>query len=314
MKLVVINQLSPEKEKELASTVPGLSVEWYKTPKEAISHVQDADVIAMWGFQEAEPLLAAAPKVKWIHSLSDGVERLLSPSMMTRPIVLTNSRGIHDVAVAEHTFALLLALTRALPTAIRQQEKGIWKRSKAFLLSGKTVVIVGFGSIGRAIAKRLSPFGCHIIGVKRTVTPEPLADEVVPTAEIETVLPHADVVIAALPATPDTSHFFDTHLFSLMKESAYFINIARASIVDKKALAKALQQGPLAGAGIDVFSKEPLPPNHPFWMLENVIMTPHVASWTPDTWSRLLQLLQENLRAFYEGRPLQNEVNKEKGY
>lgn len=314
MKLIIINKLSPEKQKEFETFIPGLSVEWYLSPEEALPHVHDADIIALWGFQNVEPLLQAAPQVKWIHSLSDGVERLLSPSMLNRSILLTNSRGVHDIAVAEHTIALLLALTRSIPTTIRQQEQHIWKRPRAFLLHGKTIAIIGYGNIGRAIAKRLQGFNCHIIAVKNHHTKEDGVNEIYTTNEINQVLPKADVTIAALPSTPETDQFFDSEKFNLMKENSYFINIARASIVNEKDLLAALTSGHLSGAGLDVFNKEPLPYEHPFWAMKQVIITPHVASWTPDTWQRLLELLKSNLKAFYESKPLKNIVDKGKGY
>lgn len=314
MKLVVINKLTNQWISDLQASVPGCVVESYPSPKDALPHVSDADAIAMWGFQNAEPILNAAPNVRWIHSLSDGVERLLSPSMLKRPVILTNSHGIHDRTVAEHTMALLLGLSRQLPQAVRQQNARTWKRPKSFSIYKKTIVIVGFGGIGRAIAQRAKGFETKILAVKKHISEELFADKVYTTEEIDKVLPLADIVIAALPATNDTEHFFNEERFSLMKESALFINIARASIVDENALLHALQEKKLAGAALDVFSKEPLPEDHPFWSMENVIITPHVASFTSDSWERILHLLKENFISFSTGLPLVNEINKEKGY
>ena len=154
MKLVIINTLSEDKIKSLKKAVPGAIVESYKSPKEAIPHVADADAIAMWGFQDVEPILAAGPNIRWVHSLSDGVERLLSPSMLSRPIHLTNSHGVHGRAVSEHTLALLLAWMRRIPDAVRHQSAHEWIRPRGDTLFGKTILIVGFGSIGRALAER----------------------------------------------------------------------------------------------------------------------------------------------------------------
>lgn len=146
MKLVVINKLSDEKIDALKKAVPGSVVEAYKSPKEALPHVADADAIALWGFQDVEPLLQAAPHVRWVHSLSDGVEKLLTPSMMERPIILTNSHGVHDRAVSEHTMALLLSWFRRIPDAVRSQSAHTWSRPHGESLFGKTILIVGFGS------------------------------------------------------------------------------------------------------------------------------------------------------------------------
>ena len=167
MKLVIINPLSEDKIKSLKKAVPGAIVESYKSPKEAIPHVADADAIAMWGFQDVEPILAAGPNIRWVHSLSDGVERLLSPSMLSRPIHLTNSHGVHDRAVSEHTLALLLAWMRRIPDAVRHQSAHEWIRPRGDTLFGKTILIVGFGSIGRAIAQRAKVFETRILAVKK---------------------------------------------------------------------------------------------------------------------------------------------------
>lgn len=314
MKLVIINNVSDKKISEIRDSVQDSVVECYPTPKEALPHVFDADAIAMWGFQNAQPLLEAAPHVRWVHSLSDGVERLLTKDMMERPILLTNSHGIHDRSVAEHTMALLLGLSRNLPKAVRQQEAKIWERQRSVSLFGKTIAIIGFGSIGRTIAQRAKVFETNILAVKKHLSVELFADKVYTTEQLDDVLPQADIVIAALPSTPDTDNFFGKKEFSLMKKTAFFINIARASIVDEPALIEALQNQYIAGAALDVFSKEPLPESHPFWTIDNVIMTPHVASFVPDFWDRLLLLLKDNFIAFSKGESLFNEIDKKKGY
>lgn len=314
MKLVVVNKLSDEKIEALKNAVPGAVVEAYKSPKEALPHVSDADAIALWGFQNVEPLLEAAPNVRWVHSLSDGVEKLLTKSMIGRPITLTNSHGIHDRAVSEHTMAMLLSWYRRIPDAVRNQSKNQWVRPKSETLFGKTILIVGFGSIGRAIAQRAKVFETRVIAIKKHVTQELFADHVYNETELLSVLPEADIVIAALPATPETDGFFGEKEFKAMKKSALFLNIARASIVDENALITALKEGTIAGACSDVFSSEPLPEDHPFWKMENVIMTPHIASMVPDFWDKLTKLLEENFVLFSRGEKLFNEIDKQKGY
>ena len=314
MKLVVVNTLSPEKIQALQEAVPGSIVESYKSPKEALPHVADADAIALWGFQNVEPLLQAAPHVRWVHSLSDGVEKLLTPSMMQRPIILTNSHGIHDRAVSEHTMALLLSWFRRIPEAVRNQSAHQWARPHGDSLFGKTILIVGFGGIGRAIAQRAKIFETRVFGVKKHLSRELFADHIFTQEEIMDVLPKADVVIAALPSTAETEKFFDAEKFRAMKKSALFINIARASVVDEQALIEAMQSGKIAGACMDVFSKEPLPADHPFWNMKNVIMTPHIASMVPDFWHKLLSLLKTNFSAFNRQELMLNVIDKKKGY
>lgn len=314
MKLVVANPLSDEKIKQLEKAVPGAVVEAYRNPKEALPHVGDADALALWGFQDVEPLLQAGPHIRWVHSLSDGVEKLLTPSMMERPILLTNSHGVHDRAVSEHTLALLLSWFRRIPDAVRHQAAHEWVRPHGESLFGKTILIVGFGSIGRAIAQRAKVFETHILAVKKHLSTEMFADHVYTEEQLLEILPQADIVIAALPSTPETENFFGKEEFQAMKPSALFINIARASVVDETALIEALQNKEIAGACMDVFSKEPLPPDHPFWSMDNVIMTPHIASMVPDFWHKLTSLLQTNFIAFSRGERLMNVVDKKKGY
>lgn len=314
MKLVVVNPLSSDRISALEGAAPGTSVISCKTVAEAIPLVADADAIALWGFQDVEPLLQAGPKIRWVHSLSDGVEKLLTPSMLSRPILLTNSHGVHDRSVSEHAMALILSFLRRIPEAVRNQDARIWKRPRPELLADKTIAIIGFGGIGRAIAKRAKAFDTHIIAVKKQITSELFADEVMDNSQTMDALAKADIVIAALPSTPDTEQFFGTAEFNSMKKGALFINIARASIVDESALLSALDSGHLSGACLDVFSKEPLPADHSFWDHKQILMTTHIASMIPDFWDRLLLLLKNNLTSFSKGEPLLNMVDKEKGY
>lgn len=313
-KLIVINRLSPERIAAISEAVPGSSVESYDSVAAAVPHVSDADALAVWGFTDIRPLLEAAPHIKWVHSLSDGVEKLLCPPLLENPIALTNSRGIHDKPVAEHIMALLLAWTRKIPDAVRSQDKHEWKRLKAGSVYGKTTVIAGFGGIGRAAAERAKSFGIKIIAVKKHRSDELFADQVYTTAELDQVLPKADYIICALPATEETAAYFKKEHFAMMKPSSLFINIARGSIIDENGLIESLKTGHPGGAALDVFMQEPLPPDHPLWTAPNVLITPHMASMVPDFWDKLLHLLTENFAAFSRGDSLINQVDKTKGY
>ena len=250
-----------------------------------------------------------------INSL-DGVicTGTFTKDMLKRPIILTNSHGIHDHAVADHTLALLLSLVRCLPIMIRQQDQKIWKRPKTDSLYQKTVAIIGYGSIGKAIAQRIKGFNTKILAVKENISDDPFTDQVYTADQIKDVLPKADITIAALPSTPETNEFFGKKEFSLMKKTSFFINIARASVVNENALVEALSEHRIAGAALDVFEKEPLPENHPFWSMKNVILSPHSASFTPDSWNHVFELLKNNFIAFSKGEKLTNEINKTKGY
>ena len=314
MKLIVINKLSADKAADIAAAVPGSSVECYASTAEAVPHAAEADAVATWGFMPVDRLLAAGPHIRWVHSLSDGVEALLCPALVNGNILLTNSHGIHDKPVAEHVMSMILAWSRALPVFIRQQEQHSWKRARTDSVYGKSIAIIGFGGIGRAVAERAKAFGMKVYAVKRRRSDELFADRVYSTGEISDVLPLADYVVCALPATKDTEGYFQAEHFKAMKKTAFFINIARGSIIDETALVHALQKKEIAGAGLDVFSKEPLPPDHPLWSMENVILTPHTGSMVPDFWPKLLKLLKDNFVSFAAGSPLMNIVDKTKGY
>lgn len=313
-KLIIINRLSSEKTAAIAGAVPGSVVEAYDSVAAAVPHVSDADALAVWGFTDIRPLLENAPRIQWVHSLSDGVEKLLCPALLKNSIVLTNSRGIHDKPVAEHIMALLLAWTRKIPDAVRFQDQHEWKRLKAGSVYGKTAVIVGFGGIGRAAAERAKSFGMKIIAVKKHRSDELFADQVCTAEELDQVLPQADYIICALPATEETAAYFKKEHFAMMKPSALFINIARGSIIDEKGLIESLRGGHPGGAALDVFTKEPLPPDHPLWSMKQVMITPHMASMVPDFWAKLLHLLTENFIAFNRGDSLINQVDKTRGY
>ncbi|WP_437203010.1 D-2-hydroxyacid dehydrogenase [Planctomicrobium sp. SH664] len=266
--------------------------------------------------------LAKADKLVWIQVPSAGVERFatMEPLASNDKIVLTNFRGVHGPTIADHSMAMLLAVTRELPiTAAPDARRGSGRRKEAgpgpIALEGKTMLVVGLGGIGTEIAQRAHGFGMRVIGTRRSDSPSPdYIAKVGKPQDLLSMLPEADVVAIAVPLTPETENLFNAEAFAAMKPNSYLINIARGKIVDTNALLQALESGKLAGAGLDVTDPEPLPQDHPLRKFTNVVVTPHVAGHSQVTRERGAALLQENLRRFGAGEPLLNVVDKKAGY
>ncbi|TMQ10706.1 MAG: D-2-hydroxyacid dehydrogenase [Deltaproteobacteria bacterium] len=256
------------------------------------------------------------------ESQSAGVEHYLAIKELADSdrIVLTNMRGVHGPAIADHVFAMLLALTRDLPAHLAGRAQGKWNPDgsgvlKPIALKGRTLLVVGLGGVGSEIARRGHGFEMRVIATRRGDDPAPdFVERVGKPQELTAMLPSADVVAIAVPLTAETTHLFDRAAFAAMKPGSYLVNIARGKVVDTDALVAALTSGKLAGACLDVTDPEPLPPGHPLWKLANVVITPHVASDAELTDDRRFALFAENLRRFDAGEPLLNVVDKRAGY
>jgi len=260
--------------------------------------------------------VAQCSELRWYHALSAGVDDLPLQQFAKQHVKLTNSSGIHGIPMAEQVMGMMLMFSRNLHSYVRNQLNQEWSRDYPKLdeLYGKTLCIVGAGRIGQAVAERAKAFGMHVLGVKRTAEALPNFDEVVSTAYLKQVLAKSDYVLLLIPLTESTRHFFRREHFQWMKPTAIFLNFARGDVVDEDGLVQALEERSIAGAGIDVTSKEPLPMKHPLWEFSNVILTPHVAGVSQLYYDRAFKLFAENYREWVAGRPLPNEVNLELGY
>ena len=276
-------------------------------------HAADAHVLG-------EELLAAASELCWVQAWSAGVDRYLALEGLRESdrIVFTNMKGMHGPVIAEHVFALLLALTRDLPAFHAAQRESRWDRragSRMTSLAGKTMLVAGMGGIGGEIARRAHGFDMRVLATVRTPRPASEWCDRLGTAEdLDAFLPEADVVAIALPLTPETEGLFDAARLALMKGGAILVNIGRGRIVDTDALLAALDSGHLGGACLDVTDPEPLPPDHPLWRQERVLITPHTSSHAELTGERRQALFEENLRRFSRGEPLLNVVDRRAGY
>jgi phosphoglycerate dehydrogenase-like enzyme len=252
------------------------------------------------------------PKLKWVHVLSAGVDEVLP--YLPKEVTITATHGIQAEAVADHAFALLLALSRGI-ARFRDHKKALWDRTVPVdELFGKTMVIIGLGEVGRAVARRAKGFGLRVVGASRAGTPVPGVEQVLSVDRLPEVLPQAQVLLLCAPLTEKTRGLIGAGELALLPQGALLINVARGGVVDEEALIHALQVGHLAGAGLDVFSCEPLPPDSPLWHMDQVIVTPHVAGLSPHYTERAIKKFAENLDRYLRGEPLLGTVDPKAGY
>lgn len=276
----------------------------------------EAEVLVIFGWEElAEETLRLYPRLRWIQAMSAGVDRLPLRTLAEREIVLTNVRGVHQIQMSEHIMWSMLTLVRQGHAYVRQQEKKIWDPMiRLDELYGKTVCIVGAGSIGEATAAKCRTFGMKVLGISRTGAEHPAYDRMGALERLPEFLGESDIVVVILPLTPETTGFFDAGRFAEMKRGAYFINVARGPVVDENALIEALNSGQIQAAALDVFVEEPLPTESPFWAMKNVLLTPHIAGRSPHYTERVFEVFFENLRRYPHVASMLNIINLEKGY
>jgi phosphoglycerate dehydrogenase-like enzyme len=264
-------------------------------------------------------LFEAAPRLRWVHAITSGVDMFLYPEFVRSPVLLTGEKGLVGEHLADHGFGLLLALTRKIAAAQALGHQA-WQHREALRrdeleLTGATMGIVGLGGTGRAMARRAAAFGMLCIAVDRdAVPPAPEVPEVWPAARLPELLGASDVVAICCPLTRETRGLFDATTFDLIRPGAFLVNVTRGEVMDEAALVAALTVGHLRGAALDVAPREPLPPESELWRLPNVVMTPHTAGASQFRAARNLERFIANLRLLREGRPLQGMVDKGLGY
>lgn len=277
-----------------------------------LEEARAAEVIV--GFRPLREAALRAAALRWVHSTGAGVENLCRDVAGT-DIIVTNSH-VHGDVISEHVMAFVLAHGRRLPTAMARQAEGRWTRDGAVgtVLRGRTMGILGLGTIGTELARRAAAFGMRVWGVRRSGAAVPGVDRVVGPQAIDEVLRVADVLAITLPLTPETRGLVAARELALLPRGAFVVNVGRGGLVDEAALAAAIQSGHLAGAGLDVFEQEPLPPSSPLWHLPGVIITPHVGGSSPGFLDRAVPFFCENLRRYIVGEPLLNRVDVARGY
>jgi phosphoglycerate dehydrogenase-like enzyme len=269
------------------------------------------------GRKLVEPVLALAPAVRWIHSRSAGVEYLMFPAITKSAVPLTNARGVYSSALGEFVMAAVLFFAKDLRRMLKSQAAGTWDPFDVDWAQGKAMGIVGYGDIGRAAAERARAFGMRVLALRRDVEAargDPLVDEVFPLDRRGDLMAASDYVVVAAPLTPETRGLVGAAEIAAMRPSAVLINVGRGPVVDEAALVAALQEGRIRGAALDVFDKEPLPADHPFYRLENVLLSPHCADNTPGWLESSMRFFLQNLERFRKGESLLNLVDKTRGY
>jgi phosphoglycerate dehydrogenase-like enzyme len=319
IRILTTAALEPHEIEKITAAAPNVEMIVAKSPTEFRQRLPNAEVV-LGNLTGAD--LALASKVRWVQTGAAGVESL-DREFMASPIVLTNTARTFAPAITETAMGLLLCLTRGITTlympqfAKRQMKAvGTVKSADHVELAGRTMGIVGMGGIGSALARRAHDgFDMRIVGTDARPLPKPeYVAELRDPSWFTAMVPQVDVLVAAAPHTPLTERMFNEQVFRSMKKTAYFLALSRGRLFDDLALVKALKEGWIAGAGLDVFPQEPPPADHPIFDCRTVVMTAHTSGWSPDRQVRLIDLYAENVRRYAIGAPLMNVVDKKAGY
>ena len=323
IKLLVIGPPGHPSLRTLDSLKDAAEIAVGDTPEFLNEHAAEAEVVLYTGlegktlpFAEIWPHLAS---IKWVHSLSAGVEKYMIPAFVESPVPLTNARGVFKRSLADFAILGILYFTKKVRRLVESQRAHKWENFGVGWVPDKVVGIVGYGEIGQECGRLAKAMGMKVHAVRRNPErskEDPLLERVFPSAQLHEMLQEVDVVIAAAPLTHNTRHMLSDSEFNAMKRSAIVINVGRGPVIDEAALIRALQAKTIAGAALDVFEEEPLPPTSPLWDMENVLISPHCTDRTenPDWQELSVQLFLRNFEHYRKGEPLENVVDKKAGY
>lgn len=278
-----------------------------------------AEVILNWRSDALllEKIWPMAERVRWVHTRSAGLDGMLFRELVQSPVTLTNARGVFSEILGEFTIGAVLFFAKGFRRLVTSQMAGKWDPFDVVEIRGQTLGLVGYGDIGRSVARRAHALGMNIVALRRRpelTRDDPYVSQVFPPERKHQMLAQSDYVVVVTPLTPESRGMIGAPEFEVMKPSAVLINIARGPVVDEPALVRALRERRIRGAALDVFDTEPLPAGHPFYMLDNVLLSPHSADQTSDWKERTMRLFLENFRRYRGGEPLLNVVNKKLGY
>lgn len=299
---------------EIRDAFPQVQFEFHKGIKEELFF--DAEIFITYGEDLTEDLILQADKLKWIMVMSAGLEKMPFDACRKRGILVTNARGIHKIPMAEFTIGLMLQYSKQMKRLWENEKNQDWDRRLPMgELHGKTVLILGIGAIGGEVARLAKAFNMKTIGVNRSGDKVEWADEIHTISTFTDALPESDFIVSVLPSTGETKHFLDASHFEMMKESSVFINIGRGDLVDESVLLEAMRQKKIAHAFLDVFYKEPLGQDHPFWKMDNVTVTPHISSLTKNYLPRSFVIFKHNMNVYMKKEnDYINVINLERGY
>ncbi len=317
MKIVSSAKISPKHQERLKEKFPKGDFYFFDNMQEATNELETADILITYGVDVTEEIIDKAGNLKWIQVISAGLDQMPFARLQERGIVVTNAKGIHHIQMAEYTMAVILQLARKINELQKNQEQRKWDQTvRTSEIYGATLGIIGYGSIGAGIAEKAKVFGMKVIGMNTDGRPAKHVDQMVSPEKMEYLLSESDYVVLIVPLTDETYHLIGEKELNAMKDTAYLINIARGQVVDDEALIKALQENRIAGAALDVFVEEPLPENHVYWGLENVILTPHMSGKSPNYIKRALDIFEENLEIYLDSQISQliNRIDLSKKY
>lgn len=309
--IFVTGEVNDDQLAQIRSATPGAACHYFARQTDLEEHVEEVDVLA----GRITPAgLARAKQLKWVQSWAAGPDEALFPEMVESPVTLTSCKGNGAIPLAEHAVLLMMMLNRDAMQWIRAQAEHRWARHTHGELNGLTCGIVGLGNSGQDLALKAKAFHMRVIGIRRNDQPTPNVDEMFPRERFHEFLAQADFVVVTAPRTPETLGMFGEAEFRAMKPTAYYVCFSRGGIADDAALLRALNEGWIAGAGLDVHGHEPLPADSPFWTARNTIVTPHNGATTPMTRQRGVDIFVDNLKRYVAGQPLRNVVDKQAGY
>jgi phosphoglycerate dehydrogenase-like enzyme len=283
-------------------------------PRENPSDDVLARADAMLGWRPPAGLARRAPRLRWIQSLTAGVEQWLASADLPEGVPLCCARGTHRVSMPENILAAMLAVRKQIPGIVRDQAERQWRRRVNPPIAGTTLGILGIGAIGAEVARKAAALEMRVIGTRRDPKPVPHVDAVYAPGETDAVLAAADFVLLLLPSTPATRNAIDASALARMKPDAWLLNFARGDLIVDADLVDAVKRGVIAGAVLDVYRTEPLPAEHPFWTTGNIVVLPHVGGLHPTRDALVAELFVDNLRRFVRGEPLREVVDPARGY
>jgi phosphoglycerate dehydrogenase-like enzyme len=285
----------------LRAAFPGITIELVEHHDKVGPYIGDADVLITFGAHMADHVLAEGVRLRWVQALGTGVDGIVDSPSLRDGVIVTNLRGLHGPAVSECVLAGMLMLARGLRRSWQNQARATWQRFPVSLLKGKTVAIFGVGAIAEVLAPKCAALGMHVVGISSAQRDVAGFERMWPREQLVEAVADVDHLVVLTPLTAETHGIVNAAVLDAMKTTSFLINVARGAVVDEAALISALREGSIAGAALDVFSEEPLPSGHPFWIMENVLMTPHTAGFHVGYADDALPIVEENLRRFLAG-------------
>lgn len=314
--IVIMQEMKPQHLDKLQQLAPDWKIIAGKDASVWEPFLKEAEIVVGWNQEAAEPMLSPDAALRWVQVWSAGVNGLPLERLQERNILLTNASGVHPNPISETVFAMMLSFTRKIHTYTRQQQQKYWYHANlGDEIHNRSIAVVGVGAIGQEIARLAKAFHMTVYGVRRNAEPLEHVDTMLTMEQLPDIAGKCDFIINALPLTLQTTHVFNDALFQRMKKETFFVNIGRGQAVDTEALVRALQEGRIAGAGLDVFEEEPLPQDHPLWEMDNVIITPHTSGGTRYYNDRVADIFATNLQQYLAGSlPPLNLVDYSAGY